>query len=96
MTVTKSELDNLLCPPPPQHLDVNGDKKVDTLDEIRGLIFTNIMNPLGSTKKPYEEITELPKLTEVCEESLQQYNMTSDKPMDLVLFQFAVEHLLIN
>ena len=69
-----------------QHLDTNGDKKVDTLDEIRGLIFTNVMAPLGAIKKPYEEITELPKLTDACEESLQQYNMVSDKPMDLVLF----------
>jgi dynein heavy chain len=51
-------------------LDTNGDKKVDTLDEIRGLIFTNVMAPMGAMKKPYEEILELPKLTEACEESL--------------------------
>ncbi|EAS00969.2 dynein heavy chain (macronuclear) [Tetrahymena thermophila SB210] len=78
-----------------EHLDTNGDKKVDTLDEIRGLIFTNILTPLGAPKKPYEEVFEMNKLTEACEESLSQYNMVSDKPMDLVLFQFAVEHLLI-
>lgn len=53
------------------HLDSNGDKKVDTLDEIRGLIFTNILTPVGAIKKVYEEILEMPKLTEACEESLQ-------------------------
>jgi dynein heavy chain len=34
-------------------------------------------------------------LQRAVEESLQNYNQTSDKPMDLVLFSFAVEHLLI-
>lgn len=56
------------------------------MDEIRGLIFTNILAPIGSPKKPYEEVFEMGKLTEACEESLSQYNMVSDKPMDLVLF----------
>lgn len=53
-----------------EHLDLNGDKKVDTLDEIRGLIFTNILAPLGAPKRPYEEILEMAKLTEACEDSL--------------------------
>jgi dynein heavy chain len=26
---------------------------------------------------------------------MENYNMLSDKPMDLVLFRFAIEHLLI-
>lgn len=52
-------------------MDTNGDKKVDTLDEIRGLIFTNIMSPVGAVKKVYEEILEMPKLTDACGKSLQ-------------------------
>jgi len=28
------------------------------------------------------------------DEALNQYNMMADKPMDLVLFSFAVEHML--
>ena len=35
------------------------------------------------------------KLQNAVEEQLNNYNITSDKPMDLVLFSFAVEHLLI-
>lgn len=30
------------------------------------------------------------------ETGLSNYNMMTDKPMDLVLFNFAVEHLLIT
>lgn len=77
------------------HLDKNGDKAVDTLDEIRNLIFTDVMTPLGMPKRPYEEIMDIHKLQKSCEESLDNYNTMSDKPMDLVLFGFAIEHLMI-
>lgn len=35
------------------------------------------------------------KLQNAVEMGLANYNMMSDKPMDLVLFDFAIEHLLI-
>lgn len=81
-----------------EHLDktINGkkDNKIDTLEEIRGLLWTDCMTPLGA-RKVYEEVIDPPRLQRAVEESLQNYNQTSDKPMDLVLFSFAVEHLLI-
>ncbi len=80
------------------HLDkeVNGklDGKVDTVEEIRGLMWTDCMCPLGA-KRIYEEMVDYPRLQHAIDESLSNYNMVSDKPMDLVLFSFAVEHLLI-
>jgi dynein heavy chain len=81
------------------HLDkpVNGvkDNKVTTLEEIRGLIWTDCLTPMGAMKRQYEEILDLSKLQAAVEEQLATYNLMTDKPMDLVLFSFAVEHLLI-
>jgi dynein heavy chain len=51
------------------------------------------MCPVGA-RKVYEEVLEYQKLQSAVEEQLVNYNMTTDKPMDLVLFSFAVEHLL--
>ncbi len=75
-------------------LDNNGDGKVDRLDEVRGLMFTDIMSA-NQVKNYYEEVTDFSKLQESVETSLGNYNILSDKPMDLVMFSFAVEHLLI-
>lgn len=81
-----------------EHLDktTNGKKdgKVDTLEEIRGLLWTDCMSPIGA-RKIYEEVIDPARLQKAVEESLVNYNNTTDKPMDLVLFSFAVEHLLI-
>ena len=47
------------------------------------------MSPLGA-KKVYEEVIDSGRLQRAVEEALSNYNATSDKPMDLVLFSFAV------
>jgi dynein heavy chain len=52
------------------------------------------MSPIGA-RKIYEEVIDSSRLQKAVEESLVNYNQTTDKPMDLVLFSFAVEHLLI-
>lgn len=62
---------------------------------MRSLIFTDILNPVGVPKRPYEEVIDKHKLQTACDEALSNYNLLSDKPMDLVLFSFAIEHLLI-
>lgn len=76
------------------HLDkpINGvkDNKVTTLEEVRGLIWTDCMTPIGATKRQYEEILDHSKLQVAVEEQLANYNLLTDKPMDLVLFSFAV------
>jgi len=53
------------------------------------------MTPIGAIKRQYEEILDPNKLQAAVEEQLANYNLLTDKPMDLVLFSFAVEHLLI-
>lgn len=58
-----------------EHLDLpdkNGktDGRVDTLDEIRRLMFTDIM---GHDKKAYEEVRDWPKLQASIENSLKSY-----------------------
>jgi len=73
-----------------------GDKDgtIDTL-EIRALTWTDVMSPPGAVRN-YEEITDFDKLQKSCTDSLASYNqMNPDKIMDLALFNFAIEHLLI-
>ncbi len=41
----------------------------------------------------YKEVTQLDKFRSVAESLLLKYNSVSRKPMDLVLFDFALEHL---
>ena len=82
--------DNLLL-----HLDKDGDNKIETIVEMRGLIFSDIMYPGSEPKRYYEEITDYTKLQEAVEEQLEEYNIIEEKPMPIVLFNFAIEHLLI-
>ena len=73
-------------------LDIDKNGKVETLDEIRGLMFGNLMSPPGALKR-YEEMKDYNHLLKNCESALEIYNSSSSKPMDLVLFSFAIEHL---
>ena len=57
-------------------------------------MFGDVFSPFGMVDRPYEEIQDRNKLTECCNEALMQYNMMTDKPMELELFSFALEHLL--
>lgn len=43
-------------------IDIDKDKEVKTLDEIRHLMFTDVLAPLGAPKRPYEEIVDEQKL----------------------------------
>ena len=43
--------------------------------------------------QPYEEVSDLEQLQGRMVQSLGDYNARSRKPMDLVMFMFAVEHV---
>jgi len=77
-----------------KHLDKTGNGKIESLDEYRANIFGDIFTPFGIPDRPYEEIMDKEKLIKAAEESLDRYNDMADSRMDLVLFNFAIEHLL--
>ncbi|XP_056593901.1 dynein axonemal heavy chain 3 isoform X3 [Triplophysa dalaica] len=80
----KQSIDKLLG-----HLTLSG--KVED-DSIRSLFFGDFAKP-DSASKPYDEITDLRALTEVMDVYLREFNNISKAPMNLVMFQFAIEHI---
>lgn len=54
--------------------------------------FSDILN---ANQHSYEEINDIQKVHLSISASLNSYNLTSDKPMDLVLFEYALKHILI-
>jgi dynein heavy chain len=76
--------------------DKNGklDGKIDTIEEFRRLLFTDIVK--HSSRKVYEEVRDWSKLQSSVESMLKMYCDTNGgKSMNLVMFSFAIEHLLI-
>ncbi len=76
------------------HLDTDHNGKIENLNEIRGLQFGDILAPFGTTIRPYEELKDAAKVQSACDDALEQYNISSPKPMNIVMFSFAIEHLL--
>ena len=54
-----------------KHLDLNGDNKVDTIDEFRGLMFGDIFTPFGMAERTYEEITDIERLKATANNALE-------------------------
>uniref|UniRef100_A0ABD2X5S3 Dynein heavy chain 7, axonemal n=1 Tax=Trichogramma kaykai TaxID=54128 RepID=A0ABD2X5S3_9HYME len=59
--------------------------------ELRNLIYCNFQDPFA--EKMYMEVPNLDELALVVDQYLLEYNSISKKPMNLVLFRFAIEHL---
>ncbi|KAJ8952271.1 hypothetical protein NQ318_007438 [Aromia moschata] len=60
--------------------------------ELRNLLYCDFANPKADTHF-YTEVQDLELLRSIVEGFLAEYNNMSKKPMNLVLFRFAVEHL---
>ena len=51
------------------------------------------MSPADEDERPYQEVPDLQQLQERTEEALSDFNSASKKPMELVMFMFAIEHV---
>ena len=61
------------------------------IPQIRRLLFGDFEFPDG--KRAYEEMKDPDNVIAVCNNYLEDYNGLSKKPMDLVLFQYMIEHV---
>lgn len=61
-------------------------------NDLRQLVYCDFSDP-NSQYKNYKEIHDLNNLRLIIEEFLNEFNQMSKKPMHLVLFRFAIEHL---
>lgn len=63
-----------------------------TENDLRKLIYCDFSNP-KAVNKHYVEVHDSEQLRSVVETYLVEFNNMSKKPMNLVLFRFAIEHL---
>ena len=72
--------------------DSNRDGKINTIEESRQIIYGDFMNPQAINKRYDEVPVDAENTMAVMTSYLEEYNTMSNKPMNLVLFMFAVEH----
>jgi dynein heavy chain len=77
-------------------MDVETEKEYKSMTEW--IFFTDLGDKDATDKesRKYEEIKwrERPKLVSILQSTLDDFNGETDKPMNLVLFNYAIYHLL--
>jgi dynein heavy chain, axonemal len=61
-------------------------------DNMRSLMFGDYIEA-DAVNRVYDEVTDVPKISDVIRGKLDEYNQISKAPMNLVIFRFAVEHI---
>jgi dynein heavy chain len=73
------------------HLDSNDDGKIDE-DDLRSLMFGDFLTPSANISL-YDEARDINAVSAIIKTKLEDYNLISKAPMNLVIFRFAVEHI---
>jgi len=73
------------------YLDVRGLGSV-TEDNLRSLMFCDFGDPKNEAKR-YLEVSDMNVLKGLVEAQLDEYNQVNKRPMPLVMFRFAIEHV---
>ena len=81
------EMDTLFA-----EFDMNNSGDVDD-DDVRYLMYSQHTDPKAA-KKIYRRVKDLDQMQKHMVQYLEDYNHISSKPMKLVLFLFAVEHIM--
>ncbi|KAL0118214.1 hypothetical protein PUN28_009103 [Cardiocondyla obscurior] len=66
--------------------------KIISANELRNLIYCDFVDAKADIRL-YQEVSDLEQIREIVETYLSEYNSMTRKPMNLVLFRFAIEHL---
>ncbi|KYN09877.1 Dynein heavy chain 7, axonemal [Trachymyrmex cornetzi] len=76
-----------------QQINVTLKKHMEiTINELRNLIYCDFADAKADIRL-YQEVSDLEQLREIVETYLSEYDSMTKKPMNLVLFRFAIEHL---
>lgn len=77
-----------------KHLDREPkDNKVNTVEELRYLIFGDMLGAPAAPKRPYMECVDFHELQSTVEAHLEEYNNMTTNKMNLVCFLYMLEHL---
>lgn len=60
---------------------------------LKHLMFGTYFDQDSDVDKRYEEVTNIEQFFELANDCLQEYNATHKSKMDIVLFEYALEHL---
>ncbi|KRX05785.1 P-loop containing nucleoside triphosphate hydrolase [Pseudocohnilembus persalinus] len=63
-------------------------------EPLKVIRFGEVMAEVLDDYKPYDEILDMPSLYDRLNYFVEDYNQNTKRPMNLVLFEFAVDHIL--